>query len=168
MSDLFQLEILIDGKYVPLTQDTDIKLLVNQVKWRKAHPNLLPAAVPAGTGHRIFKVDRKRLKSGELAGGPKPAPKRPAPGVVDILRQAKLAAEWILKSGQKVIHVYPLGKSANHTSNQFRLYLFSALLGIDKTWRNDSDRIKSELLAREAGYHIIEVDPDEPALEEAA
>ena len=164
----FQLEILIDGEHVPLCQDTDIVRLVNQVAWRKANPNLLPAAVPAGTGHRIFKADRKRLKSNELAGGPRPAPKRPAPGVVDVQRQAKLAAEWILESGQKVIHVYPLGKTANHTSNQFRLYLFSALLGTAKTWPNQEDRIKSERLAVEAGYTIIEVDPEEPALEKAA
>lgn len=164
----FQLEILIDGEHVPLCQDTDIVRLVNQVAWRKANPNLLPAAVPAGNGHRIFKADRKRLKSNELAGGPRPAPKRPAPGVVDVKDQAKLAAEWVLKSGGKVIHVFPLGKTGQHTSNKFRLFFFSALLGIDKTWPDDSDRIKVERLAVKAGYTIIEVDPDEPVLEEAA
>ncbi len=160
MSDLFQLEILIDGDHVPVIQSDDIVSLVNRATAAKQ--------ATGATGHRIFKADRKRLKSNELAGGPKPAPKRPAPGVVDIQRQAKLAAAWLLETKQKVIHVYPLGKTANHTSNQFRLYLFSALLGIDKTWPNQQDRIAAELLAREAGYHIIEVDLDEPALEEAA
>ena len=164
MSDLFQLEILIDGKHVPVTQDTDVVKLVNHVLWRKANPQFWPT----GTGHRIFKADRKRLPSGELAGGPKASPKRPAPGVTDVLKQAKAAAEWVLKSGSKVIHVYPLGKTPSHTSNKFRLYFFSALLGIDKTFPNDSDRTKAESLAVEAGYTIIEVDPDQVVLEEAA
>lgn len=164
MSDLYQLEILIDGKHVPVTQDTDVVKLVNHVLWRKANPQFWPT----GTGHRIFKADRARLKSGELAGGPKPAPKRPAPGVTDVLKQAQAAAEWVLKSGSKVVHVYPLGKSPQHTSNKFRLYFFSALLGIDKSWPDNGDRIKAERLAVEAGYTIIEVDPDLVVLEEAA
>ena len=157
---LFQLEILVDGDHVPVTQSEFTDLLFNQAQSAKSRDDV--------TGYRIFKADRKRLKSNELAGGPRPAPKRPAPGVVDVLKQAKLAAEWVLKSGGKVIHVYPLGKTGQHTSNKFRLYFFSALLGIDKTWPDDNDRIKAERLAVKAGYTIIEVDPDEPALEEAA
>jgi hypothetical protein len=158
---LFQLEILVDGDHVPVTQSKFLDLLFNQAQSAKSRDDV--------TGYRIFKADRKRLKSNELAGGPKPAPKRPAPGVTDALTLGKrMGAWWRDHNDSKVIHVYPLGKTANGVSNQFRLGFFSTLIDITKGWPNESDRIKAERLAVEAGYTIIEVDPDEPALEEAA
>jgi len=122
------------------------------------------------TGWRIFDADRKRLKSGELAGAPKPC-RRQAPGVVDVATQAHAAAEWIIETGQKVIRVFPLGKTGSHTSNKFRGYLFIKLTGLGGFY-TDNDRWKAEQLAVKAGYTIIEVDPAEwvftPDLEEAA
>ena len=122
------------------------------------------------TGWRIFDAARKRLKSGELAGGPKAANGRRAPGVRSVRDLAKDAAEHIIKTKQKTIHVYPLGKTCSNVSNQFRKHLFGQLTG-----RGADGRIlaKSEEIAvKEFGYIIIEVDPAEwvftPDLEEAA
>lgn len=153
MSDQFQLDALVDGEHIEVIKHEDPAEL-------REYAQLAKEAAGA-TGYRIYKADRKRLKSGELAGGPRPAPRRPSPGVLDSSRQAQLAAEWIQQSGQRVIHVYPLGKTERHASNQFRLVFFSHLLGIKKSWPDKGDRIKAEKLAVKAGYTIVEVDPND-------
>lgn len=112
------------------------------------------------TGWRIFDSARKRLKNGELAGAPKPASRRASPGVVDVQRQAKLAAEHIRSTKRKGVHVFPLGKGHAHTSNQFRKYLFGELTG-RTGWLDDRDRVKAEAAAERLGYIIIEVNPDD-------
>lgn len=125
------------------------------------------------TGYRIYKSDRKRLKkSCELAGAPKPCRKQ-SPGTRSVADLAKDAAEHIVKTKQKTIHVYPLGKTGSNVSNQFRKHLFGQLTGRVAQWWTDVDRVKSEAIAvKEFGYIIIEVDPAEwvftPDLEEAA
>ncbi len=122
------------------------------------------------TGYRIYKSDRKRLKNScELAGAPKPCRKQ-SPGTRHPRDLAKDAAEHIIKTKQKTIHVYPLGKTCSNVSNQFRKHLFGQLTGRVSHGR---DRVKSEAIAvKEFGYIIIEVDPAEwvftPDLEEAA
>jgi len=124
------------------------------------------------TGWRIFDADRKRLKSGELAGGPHPCRKQ-SPGVRHVADLAKDMADHIRKIKQKTIHVYPLGKTGSHVSNQFRKHLFGHLTGDVCSWWKDVDRVRSEAKAvKEFGYTIIEVDPEEwvftPDLEKAA
>lgn len=164
MSDLLQLDILIDGEHVEVEQSLFPDQLWNRAQSEKRRDDV--------TGYRIFKADRKRLKSGELAGAPTPTPRRPAPGVTDALTLGKRAGAWWRDNGGKTIHVYPVGKTANGVSNRFRLGFFSALLDIDKSWPNESDRIKSEQAAIKAGYSVIEVDPEDwvysPELEVAA
>lgn len=158
----YQLEIRQADKWIPVCKEAVIKILHNYLKVSVDKTTI--------TGWRIFKADRKRLKSGELAGGPKAAARRPAPGARHVRDLAKDAAEHIIKTKQKTIHVYPLGKTYGNASNQFRKHLFGQLTGRVGDGR---DRVKSEEIAvNEFGYIIIEVDPEEwmftPDLEEAA
>lgn len=161
----YQLQLRKDDKWIQVCCGEDPLKLVEYATKAKHYA--------AAIGHRVFKSDRKRLKSGELAGGPKPAPRRPAPGVRAVADLAKDAAEHIIKTKQKTIHVYPLGKTGSHVSNQFRKHLFGHLTGDVSSWWKDVDRVRSEAKAvKEFGYTIIEVDPEEwvftPDLEEAA
>lgn len=161
----YQLQLRKDDKWIQVCCGEDPLKLAEYATKAKHYA--------AAIGHRVFKSDRKRLKSGELAGAPKAAPRRPAPGVRHVRDLAKDAAEHIIKTKQKTIHVYPLGKTGSHVSNQFRKHLFGQLTGRVAQWWTDADRVKSEAIAvKEFGYIIIEVDPAEwvftPDLEEAA
>ena len=161
----YQLQLRKDDKWINVCFGEDPLKLAEYVKEAKHYA--------AAIGHRIFKSDRKRLKSGELAGGPKPAPRRPAPGVRHVADLAKDMADHIRKTKQKTIRVYPLGKTGSHVSNQFRKHLFGHLTGDVCSWWKDVDRVRSEAKAvKEFGYTIIEVDPEDwvftPDLEEAA
>ena len=148
----YTLEILKDGNWITVKQDDDPEALHKLVPiWRAG----------GSTGHRIFKTDRKRRKDGSLAGPTFQTPKRPASGPTDARRQAEGLVEWIEKTGTKTIRVFPLGKTGMHTSNKFRLYLFSTLMGASKTYPDDRDRMKAEAAAVEAGYKIVEVSPEE-------
>lgn len=143
----FQLEIRKLDDWVPVTTDEDPLELVSYARTAKKATGAI--------GHRIFKADRKRLKSGELAGGPRPANGRRAPGVRDVVSLAKDAAEHIIKTKQKAIHVYPI---SNYVSIQFRKHLFGNLTGRIGDGR---DRVKSEEIAvKEFGYTIIEIEPE--------
>lgn len=160
----FQLEIRKLDNWISVSTDEDPLDLVSYARTAKA--------ATGATGHRVFKADRKRLKSGELAGGPRPCRKQ-SPGVRAVADLAKDAAEHIVKTKQKTIHVYPLGKTGSNVSNQFRKHLFGQLTGRVAQWWTDVDRVKSEAIAvKEFGYIIIEVDPAEwvftPDLEAAA
>jgi hypothetical protein len=150
---MYQLEIQTDGQFVPVCKSGDPEKL-----WKRKEKER--AIQFRSTGHRIFRADRKRNKNGELAGGPRGASRYANGGTPCIKYQAKQLAEHILKIKQKTIHVFPLGKTSNTLSNQFRLYLFSAILGTSKTWPCDRDRVKCEDRLTELGYTIIEVDPD--------
>ena len=160
----FQLDLRQKGAWNPVRASSDRVFLVNfkNAALDSAHH----------TGYRIFNADRKRLKSGELAGMPQPCRKQ-SPGTRHVADLARDAAEHITKTGQKTISVYPLGKTGSHVSNQFRRYLFGRITERIGDWSTDLDRVKSEAIAtKEMGYTIIEVDPDEwvftPDLEEAA
>lgn len=160
----YQLQLRKDDKWIQVCCGEDPLKLAEQVKEAKHYA--------AAIGHRVFKSDRKRLKSGELAGAPKPCRKQ-SPGVRAVADLAKDAAGHIVKTKQKTIHVYPLGKTGSNVSNQFRKHLFGQLTGRVAQWWTDVDRVKSEAIAvKEFGYTIIEVDPAEwvftPDLEEAA
>jgi len=160
----YQLQLRIDDKWINVCFGEKPLALSEYVKVAKHHTKAI--------GHRIFKADRKRLKSGELAGGPRPCRKQ-SPGVRHVRDLAKDAAEHIVKTKQKTIHVYPLGKTGSNVSNQFRKHLFGQLTGRVAQWWTDVDRVKSEAIAvKEFGYIIIEVDPAEwvftPDLEKAA
>jgi hypothetical protein len=150
---MYQLEIQTDGQFVPVAQSSDPEKL-----WKRKEKER--AIQCRSTGHRIFRADRKRLKSGELAGAPRAAARRVSPGVLDVKSQAKLAAEHLRSTDQKGVHVFPLGKGHSHTSNQFRKYLFGELTG-RTGWLDESDRVKAEAAAERLGYIIIEVDPDD-------
>lgn len=150
---MYQLEIQTDGQFVPVAQSRDPDTL-----WKRKEKER--AIQFRSTGHRIFRADRKRLKSGDLAGAPKPAGRRASPGVLDVKQQAKLAAEHIRSTKRKGVHVFPLGKGHAHTSNQFRKYLFGELTG-RTGWLDDRDRVKAEAAAERLGYIIIEVNPDD-------
>ncbi len=161
----YQLQLRIDDQWTTACFGEKPLALAEYAKVAKRHTT--------ATGHRVFKADRKRLKNGELAGAPKAAPRRPAPGVRHPRDLAKDVAEHIKKTGQKTIPVFPLGKTGSHASNQFRKYLFGELTERVAQWWTDVDRVKSEAIAtKEMGYTIIEVDPEEwvftPDLEEAA
>jgi hypothetical protein len=160
----YQLQLRIDDQWTTACFGEKPLALAEYAKVAKRHTTAI--------GHRVFKADRKRLKNGELAGAPKPCRKQ-SPGVRHPRDLAKDAAEHIKKTGQKTIHVYPLGKTGSHASNQFRKYLFGELTDRVAQWWTDVDRVKSEAIAvKEFGYTIIEVDPAEwvftPDLEEAA
>jgi len=150
---MYQLDIQTEGQFVRCAQSRDPEKLSKRKEKERATQF-------RSTGHRIFRADRKRNKNGELAGGPRGAGRYANGGTPCIKYQAKALAEHILKIKQKTIHVFPLGKTSNTLSNQFRLYLFSAVLGTSKTWPCDRDRIKCEDRLTELGYTIIEVDPD--------
>jgi hypothetical protein len=150
---MYQLEIQTDGQFVPVAQSRDPDTL-----WKRKEKER--AIQFRSTGHRIFRADRKRLKSGELAGAPKPAGRRASPGVVDVKQLASLAVTHIRNIDQKRIYVFPLGKGASHTSNQFRKYLFGELTG-RTGWLDERDRVKAEAAAERLGYSIIEVNPDD-------
>ncbi len=148
-----QLELRQNDAWNPVRASSDLKFLVN---FKNA---VLDAA--HHTGYRIFNADRKRLKSGELAGAPKPCRKQ-SPGTRSVADLAKDAAGHIVKTKQKTIHVYPLGKTGSNVSNQFRKHLFGQLTGRVAQWWTDADRVKSEAIAvKEFGYTIIEIDPED-------
>lgn len=160
----YQLQLRKDDKWIRVCIGEDTLKLAEYAKKAKHYAKAI--------GHRIFKDDRKRLKSGELAGAPKPCRKQ-SPGTRSVADLAKDAAEHIVKTKQKTIHVYPLGKTGSNVSNQFRKHLFGQLTGRVAQWWTDADRVKSEAVAvKEFGYIIIEVDPAEwvltPDLEKAA
>lgn len=159
----YQLQLRIDDEWVNCCVGEDSRKLAEYVKIAKHYTKAI--------GHRIFKSDRKRLKSGELAGGPRPCRKQ-SPGVRDVPSLAKDVAEHILKTKQKTIRVFPLGKTASNVSNQFRKHLFAKLTGSASTWHRGEREKLEQIAIKEFGYTIIEVDPDEwvfsPDLEEAA
>jgi len=150
---MYQLDIQTDGQFVRVAQSKNPETL-----WKRKDKER--ATQFRSTGHRIFRADRKRLKSGELAGAPRAAGRRASPGVLDVKQQAKLAAEHLRSTEQKGVHVFPLGKGHAHTSNQFRKYLFGELTG-RTGWLDESDRVKAEAAAERLGYIIIEVNPDD-------
>ena len=150
----YQLQLRIDDQWTTACFGEKPLALAEYAKVAKRHTT--------ATGHRVFKADRKRLKSGELAGGPRPANGRRAPGVRPPRDLAKDVSEHIIKTKQKTIHVYPLGNTGSSISNQFRNHLFNYL----------TDHCGGAAAAKEFGYITIEVDPAEwvftPDLEEAA
>ena len=149
----YQLQLRKDDRWIQVCCGEDPLKLVEYAKEAKHYA--------AAIGHRVFKSDRKRLKSGELAGGPRPCRKQ-SPGVRHVRDLAKDAAEHIIKTKQKTIHVYPLGTTGSSMSNQFRKHLFDYL----------TDHCGGAAAVKEFGYIVIEVDPAEwvftPDLEEAA
>jgi len=159
----YELEIRKDNGWIRVCIGEDSFKLAEYAKVAKHYAQAI--------GHRVFKSDRKRLKSGELAGGPRPCRKQ-SPGVRDVRDLAKDAAEHIIKTKQKTIRVFPLGKTATHTSNQFRAHLFRQLTGYTPSYGRLGRERSEEIAVKEFGYTIIEVDPDEwvftPDLEAAA
>ncbi len=156
---MYQLEIKLSDGFEPVCQSQDPDILWKRLQKEREKRKAFPLC-PQWSGHRIFRADRKRLKSGELAGAPRAAARRVSPGVLDVQRQAKFAAEHLRSTDQKGVHVFPLGKGHAHTSNQFRKYLFGDLTG-RTGWLDESDRVKAEAAAERLGYIIIEVNPDD-------
>jgi len=150
---IYQLELRQHGIWNRIRSSSDLSYVqkFKDAVFDRAHHN----------GWRIFDADRKRLKSGELAGGPTASNNRRAPGVRSVADLAKDAAEHIKKTGQKTILVFPLGKTGSNVSNQFRKHLFGHITGRVAQWWTDADRVKSEAIAtKEMGYTIIEIDPE--------
>ena len=156
---MYQLDIKLSDRYERVCQSSDPEKLWKRLQKERDGRKAFPLC-PKWLGHRIFRADRKRLKSGELAGAPRAAGRRASPGVLDVKQQAKLAAEHLRSTEQKGVHVFPLGKGHAHTSNQFRKYLFGELTG-RTGWLDESDRVKAEAAAERLGYILFEVKPDD-------
>ncbi len=159
----YQLQLRKDDRWIQVCCGEDPLKLATYAEKAKHYAHAI--------GHRVFKSDRKRLKSGELAGDPRPCRKQ-SPGVRAVADLAKDMADHIRNTKQKTIRVYPLGATGSNVSNQFRKHLFGHLTGcLTSHYDRDRQRIE-EIAVKEFGYTIIEVDPDEwvfsPDLEAAA